>query len=157
MMKLGGYFINFGSARKVAEHLHIEIGKDTPWNNRHIEWPINDWLHDNGKLNIKSAMIRWPRNGEGQEHGVFFVTKFRQVSSEVLGDIVEEEEDVEVRAWLEAAGADGIQWVSMLDEHRITLGGTQPQRTGMKFERIPVEEILEDAARRPTFSAAAIF
>ena len=49
------------------------------------------------------------------------MTKFRQVSSEVLRDIVEEEEDVEVRAWLEAAGADGMQWVSMLDKLRITV------------------------------------
>ena len=53
------------------------------------------------------------------------MTKFHQVSSEVSRDIVEEEEDVEVRAWLEAAGADGMQWVSMLDELRITVGGTQ--------------------------------
>ena len=154
-MKLGGYFISFGSARKVAEHLCIDVGEDTPWNNRHIEWPINDWLHDNGKLNIKSAMIRWPR--EGREHGVFFMTKFRQVGNEVSGDIAEGEEDVEVRAWLEAAGADGIQWVSMLDGLRITLGGTQPQRTDMKFKHISLEEILENAARRPSLSAAATF
>lgn len=66
------------------------------------------------------------------------MTKFRQVSSEVLRDIVEEEEDVE-RAWLEAAGADGMQWVSMLDELRITVGGTQPQCTGMKFKHISLE------------------
>ena len=71
------------------------------------------------------------------------MTKFRQVSSEVSRDIVEEEEDVEVRAWLEAAGADGMQWVSMLDELRITVGGTQPQHTGMKFKRISLEEILK--------------
>ena len=71
------------------------------------------------------------------------MTKFRQVSSEVSRDIVEEEEDVEVRAWLEAAGADGMQWVSMLDELRITVGGTQPQCTGMKFKRISLEEILK--------------
>jgi hypothetical protein len=42
MMKLGGYFMSFGSACKVAEHLRIDVGEDTPWNNRHIEWPIND-------------------------------------------------------------------------------------------------------------------
>ena len=86
-------------------------------------------------------MIRWPC--KGREHGVFFMTKFCQVSSEVLRDIVEEEEDVEVRAWLEAVGADGMQWVSMLDELRITVGGTQPQRTGMKFKRTSLEEILK--------------
>jgi hypothetical protein len=63
---------------------------------------------------------------------------------------------MEVRAWLEAAGADGLQWVSMLDGLRITLGGTQPQPT-MKFKHISLEDILENAARRPSLSAVATF
>ena len=67
-------------------------------------------------------MIRWPR--EGQVHGVF-MTKFHRVDSELSGDMVEEEEYVKVRARLEAAGADGIQWVSILDVHGITPVGTQ--------------------------------
>ena len=67
-------------------------------------------------------MIRWPR--EGRVHGVF-MTKFRRVDSELSGYMVEEEEYVKVRAWLEAAGADGIQWVSILDVHGITPVGTQ--------------------------------
>jgi hypothetical protein len=155
MMKIGGYFVSFNSARKVADHLHIDVGEDTPWNNHHIEWPINGWLHDNGQLNIKSAMIRWPR--EGRDHGVSFMTNFCQGNSEVSGDMVEEEGDVEVRAWLEAAGANRIQWVSMLDSLRITLGGTQPQHMDLKFKHVSLEEILESAARRPSLRAVASF
>ena len=47
----------------------------------------------------------------------------RQVRTFLL--MVEEEESVKVRARLEAAGADGIQWVSILDVHGITPVGTQ--------------------------------
>ena len=71
-------------------------------------------------------MIRWPR--EGRMHGVF-TTKFRQVDSELSGYMVEEVEDVKVRARLEAAGVDGIRWASILDVHGITPVGTQSCHT----------------------------
>jgi hypothetical protein len=75
-MKLGGYFINLSTARKVAQRLNIDVGEDTLFNNSHMEWPINNWLHDNGKLHILSAVIKWPkRDGE---YGVFFICRFRE-------------------------------------------------------------------------------
>ena len=48
-----------------------------------------------------------------------------KVSSSRQWALVEEVEDVKVRARLEAAGADEIQWVSILDVHGITPVGTQ--------------------------------
>ena len=33
-MKLGGYFVNLGAARKIAQRLNIDVGEDTFPNNK---------------------------------------------------------------------------------------------------------------------------
>jgi len=55
-MRFGGYFMNFSMA--CTTNLSIDIGKDTNWNNQHLEWPINNWFCTNGKLYIKAALLK---------------------------------------------------------------------------------------------------
>ena len=132
-MKLGGYFVNFSTARTVAQHLNIDIGEDTMFNNRHMEWPINNWLHDNGLLHIKAAFIKWPLKDPSGEYGVLFITRFRQAHDTAPDDFIEEEKDLEVRKWLIDLDAKGIQWVSIIDRYGITLDGIQPKFSNVKF------------------------
>ena len=144
-MKLGGYFINLSTARKVAKHLNIDVGEDTFFNNRHMEWPINNWLHDNGMLHIKTGFIKWPlKDGE---YGVFFISRFRQVHDPAPDDFIEGEKDLEVRKWLMDLNAEGIQWVSIIDRYGITLDGIQPRFSDVKFGHSTGEEILERVAK----------
>jgi hypothetical protein len=145
-MKLGGYFINLSTARKVAQHLNIDVGEDTLSNNHHMEWPINNWLHNNGKLHIKSAVIKWPlKDGE---YGVFFISRFRQAHDPAPDDFIEGEKDLEIRKWLMDLGAEGIQWVSILDHYGITADGIQPQFSNVRYGgQIPMEEILKQVKR----------
>jgi hypothetical protein len=138
-MKLGGYFVNFSTTRKIAQRLNIDVGEDTFFSNTHMEWPINNWLHDNGKLHIKAAVIRWPL--KVGEHGVFFMCRFREVDGPAPDDFIEEEKDLEVRKWLISLGADEIQWVSMFDRYGITMDGIQPRLTNVKFGQATIEEI----------------
>ena len=149
-MKLGGYFVKLSTARKVAQHLNIDVGEDTLMNNCHMEWPINNWLHDNGMLHIKAAVIKWP--SKDGEYGVFFISRFRQVDDPAVDDFVEDEKDLEVRKWLMDLDSDvegmQLEWVSILDSYGITIGGIQPQFSNLKFGgHVSKEEILEPINR----------
>ena len=96
-----------------------------------MEWPFNNWLHDKGMLHIKAGFIKWPeRVGE---HGILFITRFRQTHHPTPDDFIEEEKDLEVRKWLMDLDAEGLQWVSVIDRYGITLDGIQPQFTTTKF------------------------
>ena len=141
-MKLGGYFVNFSSARKVAQRLNIDVGEDTFQNNCRMEWPINNWLYVNGQLHIKSAMVKWPLN-DG-EYGIFFITKFWQESDPAPNDLMEGGNDLAVKRWLMGLGAEGMQWVSMSDRYGITMDGIHPQFSNVRYGgEVTIEEILE--------------
>ena len=158
-MKLGGYFVNFSTARTVAQHLNIDVGEDTLFSNSHMEWPINNWLHDNGLLRIKAGFIKWPlKDGE---YGIIFITRFRQAHDAAPDDFVEEEKDLEVRKWLIDLNAkpEGIQWVSIIDTYSITLDGIQPKFSNLKFGHSTGEGLFEriamnDFSRRPNVDSA---
>ena len=130
-MKLGGYFVNLSTARKVAQHLNIDVGEDTSPNNRRMEIPINNWLHDNEMLHIKSGLIKWPvKDGE---YGILFISRFRQTHDPERDNFIEGEKDLEVRKWLMNLNLDaeleGIQleWATLIDRYGITISGIQPQ------------------------------
>ena len=151
-MKLGDYFVNFSTARTVAQHLNIDVGEDTLFNNRHMEWPFNNWLHDNGLLHIKAGFIKWPL--KVGEYGIIFITRFRQAHDAAPDDFVEEEKDLEVRKWLVNLDAKEIQWVSIIDTYGITLQGIQPRFSNAKFGHSTAEGLFEriamnDFSRRP--------
>jgi hypothetical protein len=142
--RFGGYYMTFSMARKIAIKLGIDVGEDTEWNNRHLEWPINNWLCTHGKLHIKAAGLKWPREGGG--FGIVFISKWCQVGGEVAG-LTEDKKDLEVKQWLEELGAEGLQWVSMLDRFRIGLGGIQPQQSDMQFRKMSMVEFQAFLAR----------
>ena len=143
-MKLGGYFVNVSTARKLAQHLNIDVGEDTSFNNRHLEFPINDWLHDNGMLHIKAGFIKWPvKDGE---YGVCFISRFRQTHDPERDDFIEGERDLEVRKWLTSLDVEGIQWATLIDRYGITIDGIRPQTAGVRFRESTLEELSERIA-----------
>ena len=143
MLKLGGYHMSFSAARIIAEHLNIDIGEDTLFNNQHMEWPINNWLYDNEMLHIKAALLSWPQGGRGED-GMFFMTKARD-ASQCIGDFSEEETDFEVKEWLKRCGAEEMRWMSALDRYNITLEGIQPRRSEVQIKQCTIEEMLAGA------------
>ena len=113
---------NISTARKIAQHLNIDVGEDTLFNNSHIEWPINNWLHDNEKLHTQAAFIKW--HLKDGEYGISFISRFRQVNDPAPDDFIKREKDLGVRKWLMNimmdAGGIQCQWVSILDRYGIT-------------------------------------
>ncbi|KAF8587996.1 hypothetical protein K439DRAFT_1630189 [Ramaria rubella] len=135
MIKLGGHFMSLSAARQFALRLGIDVGEDTDHSNLHMEWPINNWLCENMHLHVKSAVIRWPR--QDGEYGVIFISKFARVDIENNRVIEEDVQALRVKKWLEGLGADNLQWATLLDTGRITLGGFQPQKSDLKFKIAP--------------------
>ena len=143
-MKLGGYFINLSSARKLAQHLNIDLEEDTFLNNRRMEIPLNNWLHDNGMLHIKAGLIKWPvKDGE---YGMLFISRFRQANDPEPDDFIEGEKDLVVKKWLTNLDAEGIQWATLIDRYGIAITGIQPQYSDVKFRHISDEELSEQIA-----------
>ncbi|KAG1895436.1 uncharacterized protein F5891DRAFT_1194154 [Suillus fuscotomentosus] len=126
--RLGGYFMDYSTARKVAEQLAIDIRQGqgfADWDDQHMEWPFNDWLANNGRLNVKVAGIISP---ETDIEGILFVSTFLHIEDTDPGPLTETVNDLAVRQWLEELGVlDGIQWISMPDTQRIALGDVHLQ------------------------------
>lgn len=125
MLKIGGYYLPFSSARKVAENLGIDVGEPTVFNDRHMEWPINTWLFENNMPHILTARVDWPLTQDGVT-GTLFATRFHE---DWFAELKEADKDLKVRAWLEECGADRetIQWISLLDEFDICIRGIHPK------------------------------
>jgi hypothetical protein len=149
LKKLGGYYMSFTAARAVAKYLNIDVGDDTLFNNQHMEWPINNWLYDNGKLHIKAALLSWPQGGRGED-GIFFMTKFCE-QNQFVGDFKEDEGDLAVKEWLKECGAEEVRWTTALDRSNITLDGIQPRRNDIKFRQATLEEMLAGIGKSPIF------
>ncbi|KAG1863484.1 hypothetical protein C8R48DRAFT_204798 [Suillus tomentosus] len=147
--RLGGYFMDHSTARKVAEQLAIDIRQGqgfADWDDQHMEWPFNDWLANNGRLNVKAAGIISP---ETDIQGMMFVSTFLHIEDTDPGPLTETENDLAIRQWLEELGVlDGIQWISMPDTQRIALGGTQPRYRGMRFTCSTIEAHREQVIKR---------
>src|SRR5262245_32958689 len=103
MLNVGGYWMNFATARQLASTLGIDLGDDTKQNNLRMEFPINNWLADNGKLNCKAGVLQWPQ--DGGEWGLIFLSQFRYADWTKPCNLVEDEKDIEVKKWLEGLGA----------------------------------------------------
>lgn len=140
--------MDYSTARKVAEQLAIDIRQGqgfADWDDQHMEWPFNDWLATNGRLNVKVAGILSP---ETDIEGVIFISTFLHIENTDPGPLTETENDLAVRQWLEELGVlDGIQWISMLDTKRITLGGTQPRYHGITFTCSTIEAHREQVVQ----------
>jgi hypothetical protein len=138
MILLGGYWMPYDAARQLASNLGIDTGPDTKLHNGRMEYPFNNWLHDQGMLHVKSAVISWPDDTPSSQLGLTFISHFRRPDW-VMGESIElaqREQDLEVRKWLEESGGvepKHLQWISLLDTKRITLNGMKPRRCDIKW------------------------
>jgi hypothetical protein len=147
MWILGGYYMSYDSARKLATHLGIDVGEDTAFDRRHMEWPFNNWLYNTGRLHIKSATIPWPV--PDGEDGLMFISKFRpEETVNSPADMAEDEKDLEVKRWLEESGVSEMVWATLWDQFRITLNGIQPKFYDTKFEQVSLEVAMADIEAR---------
>ena len=105
------------------------------FSNRHIEWPFNNWLYDNGMLhiNLKAAFVKWFL--KVGEYGVYagFGKRTTPMTRKVSDDFIKEEKDLEGNKWLMDLDDEGIQ-VSMTDRYSITIDGIKPRYSNMKFD-----------------------
>ncbi|KAF9234132.1 hypothetical protein BU15DRAFT_79384 [Melanogaster broomeanus] len=109
-------------------------------------WAVNDWLVDNDKLHILCRCREWPPTRDGKPH-VFFFTQFHEwYAGWKRPEVLEREEDLDVKRWLEENGATDVQWVTLDDYYGFTRGGTRPwkwDRAQIEFKTISPEEFLE--------------
>jgi hypothetical protein len=157
MILLGGYWMTYATAHQLASNLGIDIGRDTGLHNARMEYPFNNWLSDQGMLHVKSASVPWPVDTPSSQMGLMFISHFRRwVMGESL-ELVQREQDLEVRKWLEESGGvepKHLQWVSLLDTYRVCLNGTKPRRCDIKWPDGPISNeefklIVERMLRSP--------
>ncbi|KAF9232550.1 hypothetical protein BU15DRAFT_81116 [Melanogaster broomeanus] len=140
---LGGYHIPASVARDLNKVLGID---DSPYEDLRMYWAVNNWLVDNNKLHILCRCHDWPPTNDGKPR-VFFFTQFHQwYAGWKRPEVLEREEDLEVKRWLEENGAMDVQWVSLDDDYGFTRGGTRPwkcDREHVVIEYLSTEEALE--------------
>ncbi|KAF9232553.1 hypothetical protein BU15DRAFT_81120 [Melanogaster broomeanus] len=140
---LGGYHIPASVARELNKVLGID---DSPYEDLRMYWAVNDWLVDNDKLHILCRCREWPPTRDGKPR-VFFFTQFHEwYAGWKRPEVLEREEDLDVKRWLEENGATDVQWVTLDDYYGFTRGGTRPwkwNRAQIEFKTVSPEEFLE--------------
>jgi hypothetical protein len=107
-----------------------------------IEVSLNNWLFSEKKRGFKAAAIQWPRPPrDWGELGIMLVTSF------VPGYKIlpESEKDLAVAAWFVELGIarDNLQWVTLLDNLRITIeGNIDPHKSDFIFREVEWHEML---------------
>lgn len=119
--------MNFVTTRAVMSTLGIE---DWDYSDDRLEFPINDWLARNNRLNVRAGSIKHPRSTSESpdEDGMLLMTRFIEGSNIV---IEERSEDKAIKDRLIQEGgiqANELEWVSLQDRFSLTRTGTLPER-----------------------------
>ncbi|KAF9234739.1 hypothetical protein BU15DRAFT_78743 [Melanogaster broomeanus] len=140
---LGGYHIPASVARDLNKVLGID---DSSYEDLRMYWAVNNWLVDNNKLHILCQCHEWPPTRDGKPR-VFFFTQFHEwYAGWKRPEVLERDEDLDVKRWLEESGATDVQWVTLDDYYGFTTGGTRPwkcDRAQIVVKTISAEEFLE--------------
>ena len=101
-----------------------------------MEFPINTWLYNNKILHVKAAGLIWNFGDGVEKPGLVIVSHFR---CGVRGDssvLAQRDQDLEVKKWLEESGgveSENLRWISFVDTMSITLTGTRPRPSDVKW------------------------
>ena len=135
--KIGGYFMTMGTARSfIAKHDIDTVDCQS------IEVSLNNWLFNEKKRGFKAAAIQWPRPPhDWGKLGIMLVTSF------VPGYniLTESEKDLAVAAWFVELGVamNDLQWVTLLDNLRITIEGSiDPHKSDFIFREVEWHDML---------------
>jgi hypothetical protein len=135
--KIGGYFMTMDTVRSFI----AKQGIDTV-DGQSIEVSLNNWLFNENKRGFKTAAIQWPRPPhDWGELGIMLVTSFVPGYS----DLIESEKDLAVAAWFVELGIarDDLQWLTLLDNLRITIwGNIDPHKSDLIFREVTIQEML---------------
>jgi len=115
-----------------------------------LEFPINNWLAEQGKLDILAGSISHPIKGEpNEEDGTLFMTQFARLSHDGNHVLQEREIDLRLKDWLInqcAVNADELEWISLQDRFNLTISGIYPRRNdirGTATHRIVPADMME--------------
>lgn len=124
---VGGYYTSYATTRAIIAALGVE---DWGYPDHRLEFPINNWLATNNRLNVRAGAIKHPTNTSDSpdEDGMLLMTRFEG------SDIIREEraEDNAVKDWLIQEGGirlDELEWVSLQDQSLLTRTGIIPERS----------------------------
>ncbi|KAF9067882.1 hypothetical protein BDP27DRAFT_1328200, partial [Rhodocollybia butyracea] len=114
--------MSFPSTRVLVKHYDIDNkGADDD----QLEFPINDWLAKNNKLEVLAGGICHPDRGtaKDQEDGMLIVTH-------PAVTFPEDKQDLAAKEWLMAGGVveQDLEWICFWDTVGITRMGLQPRR-----------------------------
>lgn len=128
---LGGYYMSFPSTRVLIKHYDID---DKGAGDDQLEFPINDWLAKNNKLEVLAAGICHPDRGtaKDQEDGMLIVTHpvwYTQRPPQPV-TFPEDKQDLAAKEWLMVSGVaeQDLEWICFWDTVGITRMGLQPRR-----------------------------
>lgn len=123
---VGGYYTSFANTRAIIAALGVE---DWGYPDYRLEFPINNWLATNNRLNVRAGTIKHPKSTSDSpdEDGMLLMTRFEG------SDIIREErgQDKAIKDWLIQEGgirADDLEWISLQDRFGLTRTGIIPER-----------------------------
>lgn len=133
--------MDFAATRAVMANLHIP---DRGVEDDRLENPINDWLAENGKLNVLAGAIAHPTKKKSHlEDGILLITRSIQARRNTAfseADVSEHSADKVTREWLVREGgaqADEIDFVCLWDDFELTRNGFAPSRNNIQGHRPP--------------------
>ncbi|KAF9018138.1 hypothetical protein BDZ89DRAFT_1074168 [Hymenopellis radicata] len=137
---LGGYYMDFTTTRALMEFYDIP---DKGVENDRLDYPLNDWLAKNNKVEVLAGTIMHPSKGSEVEDGVLLITQqvwYKSISrprAMSLAPLPERDVDVRVKQWLISGGAteDKLEWLSIWDTFGLTVYGIRPFRNNEKGRR----------------------
>lgn len=124
-----------------------------------LEFPINDWLFENNKLEVLAGAIHHPDCERGTreddfEDGMLLVTQFlwqdripKDPSSITLTEGTAEQS---AEAWLVDGGADSedLEWLCIWDTFGLTKCGVRPKYTNVRGPRPQPLRLIGDELMR---------
>jgi hypothetical protein len=135
-MYVAGYFMTFATIRALLNKLEID---DRGVEEERLEWPINNWLAEQGRLNMLAGSIGHPVTGKpDKDDGILLMTQFLFTGWESNPVVQENDRDIRVKEWLMnevGIKPDEMEWMSLWDDFELTRSGIAPQRNEIRGHR----------------------
>lgn len=139
--------MTFVAARSVIAALGIE---DWNYPDHSLEFPINNWLAINNRLNTRAGAVKHPKSTSKSpdEDGILLMTHFVEGPSDSNPIIEERTQDKAIKDWLIQEGgvrANELEWMSLKDIFMLTRTGIFPERDE---PRVYVRKVVSDEEDR---------
>jgi hypothetical protein len=139
-MYVAGYYLTYATVRALMSKLEID---DRGVEDFRLEYPVNNFLAEQGKYNMLAGAISHPVTGDPtQEDGILIMTQF--LETDESNPVVEEQNrDIRVKQWLLHEGGvkpDEMEWMSLWDRFYLTpRNGISPRRNNVHGHVTPAD------------------